>query len=163
MLQVRNSQAGWNNIIIDRLFYRHAEQVFVADGFKDLNISGLQKLLQHNRKMWNISEARILEGVKTWATAECIRQGRSPTGPNQYMVAKLALSLIDFKKFTALEFTTQVVKQKLLPDFEMLTIQSELIEREENMKADGAPSTPSSHDRYFKSQLKSLQDDRFGE
>lgn len=94
-------------------------------------------------------EIRILEAVKKWASAECARQKIENTGPNQYKVAKGALDLIHYKHFTPMQFTTQVVKPKLLPNEKMLEIQSELIEKEESTKVEFTSSSTniSSHEQ----------------
>lgn len=87
-------------------------------------------------------EIKILEAVKKWASAECARQHMENTGPNQYKVAKNALDLIHYKHFSPMQFTTQVVKPKLLPNEKMLEIQSELIEKEESTKVEYTTSSP---------------------
>lgn len=97
--------------------------------FAQISLSSLIKLLQVHRALWNMSEVKILEAVKVWASAECDRQGLAETGPNMNSVAKEALDLIQFSQFTPKQFNQQVVKPKLLPNDKMLEIQSELIDK----------------------------------
>lgn len=77
-----------------------------------------------------MKEVTILDVVKNWAMADCARKTLDPTGPNQYLVAKRAFDLIQYSQFTPMQFTSEVVKPKLLPPEKLLEIQSKLIENE---------------------------------